>query len=644
MPGIFDPAIFDRAVFDTGSVTFTLDALVRVNQSGTVTLNAIVKKAGASSLTVDAIIRRVGSGSFTADAIVKRTQSGSFTIDGWIPGGTASQFTLDAWVRKQRSSSATADALVKRIVASSVSVDALVKKNRAASYTANGYVRLVRTGSITANAYIRAVHSFLVNGWVSAPSDTGGDEPHRNRHDRIDTHFGTTLASAIDLTGSYSVPATNLMELLRSLFDVANGLEMGLAVRFASIAMDALVTFTGPWDWESDGQFDSWITNDNSTDQPTGEIVWEVVVPAITMTAHSPTHTMRATGFRHGVSIWVISPVVQFMDGDVLSWWWRRQFDNSTYKGARVQVLWNSGGDSINVGSAVGDLGDFTDILYDSGVNYTTFPTAYTKQSVTFGLGSPVYARFAFRYYVPASDDPSNTSQSYAAMVGVDDIGLYHLATLSQSFAVDAYTAAAVSRWENWNFVTTPDDVGTDWTIFFTGTFTAVYVDGAHLHIERDSGPPTIFDQAFIYRVGPGPFSADGLTDFNMTMQFKIADWAGDGAFLEMGLGTNGNIGMFIERQMAADGGWNFWTYGSATDDHSTFTGDLDSSADYILRWEHAPLALGVSRLRVWKASDSEPSTWDASRSTTGDVAVDADELILWASELAFLSDWIDFT
>lgn len=211
----FDSAAFDSGAFDasvTGS--FTINGIVRVVGSGTFTLDEIVKSSRSSTLTIDEIVRTSGSGTFTADEWVRTVGTGSFTIDLWVPGGTSSEFTIDS--------------IVRAVGTGSLTVDEWIRASRSDVLTVDEIVRASRTGSFTLNEYVSTPpHTFLINMWVSVVNTTVLDD--RNRHDRIDTHTGMTLASDIALTDSYPGGPTNLFELLQ--------LMWGQVSRFESVAI-----------------------------------------------------------------------------------------------------------------------------------------------------------------------------------------------------------------------------------------------------------------------------------------------------------------------------------------------------------------------------------------------------------------------
>lgn len=193
---------------------------------------------------------------------------------------------------------------------------------------------------------------------------------------------------------------------------------------------------------------------------------------------------------------------------------------------------------------------------------------------------------------------------------------------------------------DDFNRTTTPDDVGNGWSNDLVGSNASIFCNGTHLEL----APDTTIDgdtAAWIDRPGPGPWGTDGTSDFDLQIPIQVTDWVGDGAYFYVGLGsTFSSIAAGFERQMGASSGWQVWVYGTATDAFGVEAGDLDSSAEYQLRWQHLP-SLNTSRVKLWKTSDAEPGTWHATRDPSGDSAADTDELDLQFGSVTAVLDSI---
>lgn len=126
-------------------------------------------------------------------------------------------------------------------------------------------------------------------------------------------------------------------------------------------------------------------------------------------TAHmGPDNSYMAVSFTNAgsftlndvISTWMISPPLEFEEGDVLSFY-TRTVNLSTFPD-RLDLRLSSNGDSVNVGSNAFTFGDFTTSLMtiNDGLMMGGYPEEWTKFEYEFTNTEPFLGRFAFHYFI----------------------------------------------------------------------------------------------------------------------------------------------------------------------------------------------------------------------------------------------------
>lgn len=123
------------------------------------------------------------------------------------------------------------------------------------------------------------------------------------------------------------------------------------------------------------------------------------------------------------ISNWLISPPLDFNNGDTISFWTRSSTPaGNTEFADRLQFRLSTNGASANVGATATSVGDFTQLLLDINSTYsqmTIYPDSWTRYEVTLmGLSGKTQGRFAFRYFVE-NGGPDGERSNY---IGIDTL------------------------------------------------------------------------------------------------------------------------------------------------------------------------------------------------------------------------------
>lgn len=152
-----------------------------------------------------------------------------------------------------------------------------------------------------------------------------------------------------------------------------------------------------------------------------GTTSWFRGNPAVFNAHNGPTNGYIGANFNNTtgsntISNWLISPVLNLQNGDVISFFTRRT--ESSFQDRLELRLSTLGSSSANPNGPTG-VGDYTNLLIS--VNPTLvangYPTVWTEFTHTItGLANPTDCRIAFRYFV-TSGGPSGSNSDY---IGID--------------------------------------------------------------------------------------------------------------------------------------------------------------------------------------------------------------------------------
>lgn len=121
------------------------------------------------------------------------------------------------------------------------------------------------------------------------------------------------------------------------------------------------------------------------------------------------------------ISSWLISPVLNIKNGDIISFYTRTT--TGTFPD-RLQLRMSTAGGSTNVGTTETTVGDFTTLMVDINPTLSTtgYPTTWTRYTATVaGVSGTVTGRFAFRYFV-TNGGGTGANSDY---IGVDSVNYF---------------------------------------------------------------------------------------------------------------------------------------------------------------------------------------------------------------------------
>ena len=163
-----------------------------------------------------------------------------------------------------------------------------------------------------------------------------------------------------------------------------------------------------------------WIVSNQSN--PVGTASWFQGNPEVFPSHLGSTNSYAAANFNSTagtgvISNWLISPVINLQNGDVISFW-ARTGTNSQFADNLELRISTLGADTQNPTGATG-LGSFTTLAVTVNPDFPSaagFPGVWTQFTFTYN-GQAVASKIAFRYTVPVSAGPTGDNSNY---IGVD--------------------------------------------------------------------------------------------------------------------------------------------------------------------------------------------------------------------------------
>lgn len=128
----------------------------------------------------------------------------------------------------------------------------------------------------------------------------------------------------------------------------------------------------------------------------------------------------NATTGANTISNWLITPHLNLQNGAVFKFWTRKPTGTTDYPD-RLEVRLSTAAASVNVGTGVSDVGDFTTVLHTINPTLAAggYPTTWTQVTITLsGITGSATGRIAFRYHV-TNGGPSGANSDY---IGIDEV------------------------------------------------------------------------------------------------------------------------------------------------------------------------------------------------------------------------------
>ncbi|MBC7881359.1 MAG: choice-of-anchor J domain-containing protein [Anaerolineae bacterium] len=166
-----------------------------------------------------------------------------------------------------------------------------------------------------------------------------------------------------------------------------------------------------------------WVQQNNSN--PVGTTGWFQGDPRVFSSQSGIDSSYIAADFNNTtengtISNWLLTPILNFNNGDVLSFFTRTTDGNFP---DRLEVRLSLAGASTDVGTSETSVGDFMTLLLTINQELTTtdYPTAWTQFTVAIlGFSIPTNGRLAFRYFVTDGGVQGNNSN----FIGIDTVSV----------------------------------------------------------------------------------------------------------------------------------------------------------------------------------------------------------------------------
>lgn len=165
-----------------------------------------------------------------------------------------------------------------------------------------------------------------------------------------------------------------------------------------------------------------WVMVNNSS--PLGTTGWFQGETAVFTAQSGPSDSYIATNFDNAafggnISNWLIAPVLTLTNGSQLTFYTRTETD--PFPGDNLEVRLSTNGTSVDVGTTIASVGDFTTLLQAVPEGSGGYPTDWTQYAVAIGgLSGPTNARIGFRYVV--ADTSANGDYIGLDTVQVDSV------------------------------------------------------------------------------------------------------------------------------------------------------------------------------------------------------------------------------
>ncbi len=166
-----------------------------------------------------------------------------------------------------------------------------------------------------------------------------------------------------------------------------------------------------------------WVQQNNSN--PVGSSSWFQGDPSVFSSQSGADTSYIAANFANTadngtISNWLLTPTLNFSNGDALSFFTRTTDGNFP---DRLEVRLSLAGASTDVGTSETSVGDFTTLLLTINQDLTTtdYPTTWAQFTISIsGLSAPTNGRLGFRYFVTDGGAQGNNSN----YIGIDTVSV----------------------------------------------------------------------------------------------------------------------------------------------------------------------------------------------------------------------------
>lgn len=199
---------------------------------------------------------------------------------------------------------------------------------------------------------------------------------------------------------------------------IFNIVLLGLICLYSAAAgLAATPSFSEGFDNVAGLPASGWATKNNSS--PLGTTTWFQGSSTV-FTGHSGGYigaNYNNTGSVGTISNWLMTPAIDFKNGDVISFWTR--IPAGEVYPDRLEVRLSTDGAGTDVGATATSVGTFTNLLLSINPNLdtTSYPQVWTKYTITVsGLTGTVNGRIGFRYFVTSGGSAADNSN----YIGID--------------------------------------------------------------------------------------------------------------------------------------------------------------------------------------------------------------------------------
>jgi hypothetical protein len=180
-----------------------------------------------------------------------------------------------------------------------------------------------------------------------------------------------------------------------------------------------------------------------NTSAPAGSTTWfdSTTFPAQEGAGYITANFNNTTG-ANPISTWLITPVVELVNGDVISFWTRTAAASQWADDLELRISTAGAGSTDPAG--VTGVGSYTTLALNVNPGFPDpagYPADWAEQTHTVaGLTGATNCRIAFRYHIPESGGPAGDNSN---IIGVDDF------KVTRTLSAEAFFGANFAMYPN---------------------------------------------------------------------------------------------------------------------------------------------------------------------------------------------------